>query len=262
MLLKSVLLVDIGSIFILGFSLAYITEKWDVKIEFYYSLIAILSLFGIPFIIEKFNIKWIIKKYLSDKTRFEMEVRFSFALIFVLAALSEVLGFHAILWAFLAWMIVTEIISKTPLVQKKLESFWYWFFIPLFFIFVWAKIDLPSLFSNMENLWVLILIIVAWIVSKIIWAWVVSKLLWYSTRDSIVVWLLHAVRLSLIIAISEIWNKLGFINDNQFSMFVIFAIISTIVNPIICKFILNKKLTWKENTKKHIWWTGEPILDS
>lgn len=251
LLLKSVLFVDIASIFILAFSLTYIIENWNIKIKFFYSFMAILSLFILPFLINKFKIDRFLSKYISDQTRFEMEVRFSFALIFILAAVSEVLWFHSILWAFIAWMITSEITSQTPLVQKKLESFGYWFFIPLFFIFVWAKVDLPELFSNTSNLFVLLLIITLWISSKVIWAWLISRIIGFDAKTSLVIWLLHSVRLSLIIAVAEIWHQLGYINDSVFSIFVLFAVSSAIISPIICKFLLNKKLSWKENIKKH-----------
>ena len=154
-LLGSVILVDIIGMFLLAFSLSLLGGA--LKISFIYSLIAVVSLFLIPYAITHWNIQLRIKNWESKKSNFELEVRFAFAIIFVLAAISEELGFHSIIGAFIGGLIISEILPKkniqeriagilvpefnspVTLLERKLEGFGYGFFIPLFFIFVGFK---------------------------------------------------------------------------------------------------------------------------
>ena len=172
--LWSVVLVDIFSMFILAFSLTYI--GWNLRINFIYSLLAVLTLFFIPYFASKLQYQKFIWSFLTRKIRWDMEVRFSFALIFILTAVSWILWFHAIMGAFIAWLIVTQIRVPWEHLERRLESFGYWFFIPLFFIFTWASVDLFSIFSNFTNLFLLAILVLLWIISKIIWTFTISRI--------------------------------------------------------------------------------------
>lgn len=253
-LFASVVLVDIISMFILAFSLALI--QGYLGISFIYSSIAILLLFIIPWIISKLNIQKKIEEWLSERSHFEMEVRFSFALIFILAAVSGHLGFHSIIGAFIAGLIISELqatsraafFRKKLVLEKKFESFGYGFFIPLFFVLMGAKVDLPALFSELNNIQILIIIVIVAIISKVIGVSLIARINGFNQRECISFGLFHSARLSLIIAAAEIASRAGLITNNLFSSFVILAIFSAIIGPSAGKLLM------KPNKKKwHIW---------
>ena len=75
-----------------------------------------------------------------------MEMRAAFAIIFLLAATSVELGFHAIIGAFIGGLLASEILPRATLQEERLQSFGYSFFVPLFFIFVGAKVNLIPVF--------------------------------------------------------------------------------------------------------------------
>jgi len=251
-LFASVVLVDIINMFILAFSLALI--QGHLKISFIYSILAILLLFIIPWLINKWNIQKKIENWLSKEAHFEMQVRFTFALIFILAAISGHLGFHSIIGAFIAGLIISELQSTSILdfllkrklaLENKLESFGYGFFIPLFFVLIGAKVNLPALFSNLDKIQLLVIVIIVAIFAKIIGVSFIAKIKGFALRECFALGSFHSARLSLLIAISEIASRLGLIDNNLFSIFVILAIISAIVGPSIGKLLI------KSNTK--IW---------
>ena len=106
-----------------------------------------------------------------------------------------------------------------------------------------AKVDLPVLFSNINNIKILFLIIVLGILAKVFGVGIVSSLKGFKLRESLALGLFHSARLSLIIAAVEIGNRIGLININLFSMFILFAMTSALFGPSIGKYILkNKKL--------------------
>jgi len=240
LLLASVILVDILSLFLLAFALA--TIQGQLEFRFFYSLIGIVILFFIPWIINKRRLRRKITSKLFRKNYFEMEMRVAFALIFLLGAVSLQLGFHSIIGAFIAGLLISEILPRATLESEKLQSFGYGFFVPLFFIFTGAKVNLVAVFTNMSNVTVLLVIIAVGMLAKVVSVAVATRLSGVkSTRRSIAFGLFHTARLSLILAAADISIRLGLIGERLFSIFVILAVVTSTVAPALGKFMLGKK---------------------
>ncbi len=242
LLLTSVVLVDILSLFLLAFALA--TIQGQLEFRFLYSLIGIVFLFLVPWIINKRKLRRKITSKLFRKSYFEMEMRVAFALIFLLGAVSLRLGFHSIVGAFIAGLLISEILPRRTLESEKLQSFGYGFFIPLFFIFTGAKVNLAAVFANMDNVIVLLVIIAVGMLAKVVSVAVATRLSGVkSMRRSLAFGLFHTARLSLILAAADISIRLGLIGERLFGIFVILAVITSTVAPALGKYILGKKVT-------------------
>jgi Kef-type K+ transport system membrane component KefB len=239
MLLVSVVIVDILSMFLLAFVLA--TLQGTLEIRLLYSMLALVILFVIPWIVRRQKVRRKITNKLFRKKYFEMEMRVAFAIIFLLAALSVQLGFHSIIGAYIAGLLVSEILTKATLEQERLQSFGYSFFIPLFFIFTGAQVNLLPVLSTLNNLAILLAIITTGIVSKVIGVAIASKLSGLKTRHSIAFGLFHTARLSLIIAAADISLELGFIDSNLFAIFIVLAVVSATAAPSLGKHVLAKQ---------------------
>ena len=238
-LFGSVILIDILSIFILSFSIIFI--RGNFNFTFYYSVILLLVLFILPIVLNRSNVKKRISDWIEEKSRFAIMVRFSFALLVILAAISEELGFHSIVGAFIAGLIISEITPKACQLEAKLESFGYGFFIPFFFILVGSKIDIPILFSSLANIRVLLIILTIALLSKFISVTLVTRVLQFNWKESLSMGFLHTARLSLIIAVAEIGRELNLVDENLFSSFMIVAMVSAIIGPVAGKYLLKEK---------------------
>jgi len=236
MLLVSVIIVDIGSMFLLAFVLAAL--QGNLEVRFIYSLLAITVIFLIPWLIKRLKLRRKFTIKLWKKQYLEMEMRAAFAIIFLLAAASYELGFHSIIGAFIAGLLVSEILPKATLQEERLQSFGYSFFIPLFFIFIGAKVNLVPVFSNLNNLVILLSIVAVGILSKVIPVAVAGRLIGLKMRLSLAFGFFHTARLSLIIAAVGIALKLELIDDNLFAIFIILAIVSAVFAPSLGKFVL------------------------
>jgi Kef-type K+ transport system membrane component KefB len=192
-------------------------------------------------ILSKTNIREKISKWIEAGNHFSIMVRFSFALLVILAAISEELGFHSIIGAFTAGLIISEMAPQACQLEAKMESFGYGFFIPFFFILVGSRIDIPALFSDLDNIKTLLIILSVALLSKFISVMLMTKALRFDWRESISMGFLHTARLSLIIAVAEIGRELGLVDETLFSSFMIIAIISAIVGPIAGKYMLREK---------------------
>ncbi|MFW6174370.1 MAG: cation:proton antiporter [Chloroflexota bacterium] len=238
-LLVSVTLVDIASMFLLAFSIGAV--QGDLGVEFLYSFLLILVLFFLPWVVGRRVVKEKIVDRLSQEGYFETEVRLAFALVFLLTVVAEELGYHGIVGAFIAGLIVAEIFPAiAPPIEEKLESFGYGFFIPLFFIIVGSNVNLPSLFSSTGSLTALALIVTVGLLSKAVGVSAASWLLRFSVRESLAFGLFHMARLSLIIAAAEIALDLEMIGENIFSMLVLLALVSGLVGPTLGKLVLER----------------------
>jgi CPA2 family monovalent cation:H+ antiporter-2 len=237
LLLTSVILVDILSLFLLAFALA--TIQGQLEFRFLYSLIGIVVLFLVPWIINKRRLRRKITAKLFRKSYFEMEMRLAFALIFLLGAVSLGLGFHSIIGAFIAGLLISEILPRRTLESERLQSFGYSFFIPLFFIFTGAKVNLLTVFTNLSNVTVLLVIIAVGILAKALSVTVATRLSGVkSMRRSISFGLFHTARLSLILAAADIAIRLGLIDERLFSIFVILAVVTSTAAPALGKYVL------------------------
>jgi CPA2 family monovalent cation:H+ antiporter-2 len=237
LLLASVVLVDILSLFLLAFALA--TIQGHLEARFFYSLLGIVILFLVPWIINKRKLRRKITTKLFRKSYFEMEMRLAFALIFLLGAVSTQLGFHSIIGAFIAGLLISEILPRRTLESEKLQSFGYSFFVPLFFIFTGAKVNLLTVFTNLSNVTVLLVIIAVGMLAKALSVTVATRLSGVkSMRRSIAFGLFHTARLSLILAAADISIRLGLIDERLFSIFVILAVVTSTVAPALGKYVL------------------------
>lgn len=238
-LLTSVVIVDVISIFLLAFSLSILEGSMDVK--FAYSFLAILTLFFLPIFAKSRFMKGIMG-WLENKSHFELEVRIAFALIFLLTAVTEELGFHSIIGAFIAGLIISELTAdSTPVLKGKLEGFGYGFFIPLFFIAVGSRVDLPALLSDLDNIILMVLIIVVAMASKVIAVTGTCRIRGFRMDESLSMGFSHCARLSLLIAAAEISRRAGYIDSDIFSIFVVLAIVSAVLGPIMSMRMLPKQ---------------------
>jgi Kef-type K+ transport system membrane component KefB len=234
-LLGSVVLVDIFSMFLLAFTLSYMRGHLDWT--FWYSIVMIFVIFVLPFVILQGKIREVILHWVSKQIFFDMEVRFCFALVFVLGALSEAFGFHGIIGAFVAGVLVTEFTEKNSPLEEKMKSFGYGFFIPLFFIIIGSKVNIPALFAGLQTLESIVVLIFVAVLAKVAGVGLVAKVQGYTTRDSLALGFFHSARLSLIIAAAEIVRREGFFDANMFSMFVLLAIVTAIIGPSVGRYL-------------------------
>jgi len=234
-ILESALIVDAASMFILTISIESIKGTPVSSIMF--SLFLALSLFILPLIVRIHSIKMVLSKWLKTESHFKHEVRFCFALMVTLAILFEILGFHAILGAFLAGLMISEVTEEGSLLRGKMLGLGYGLFIPIFFILAGAATNLPLLIKY-ENIALVPMLLLAGIIGKVMGVNTAGVLFKFPFRIALSIGLLHSARLSLIIAGAKLGLDLGLIVEEVYSAIVIFALITVLLPPTIAKILL------------------------
>ena len=157
-----------------------------------------------------------------------------FVFVLLFATITESLGFHFIIGAFFAAMLINE-----NLVGKKhLESFHnttsglaMGFLAPIFF----AGIGLEFNISSIQNYGLLIAIILVSYFSKIFGGFIGGKIIGLNNKTSLTLGLGLNARGIMELVIANIAYKAGLIDSEIFSMLVIMGILTTLSTPIMLK---------------------------
>ncbi|MEZ7794253.1 monovalent cation:proton antiporter family protein [Niallia circulans] len=179
------------------------------------------------------------KKFMDTLSRGTVQIgtRAVFALIIFLVALSESVGAEHILGAFLAGVLVSLLSPNEELVHQ-LDSFGYGFLIPIFFVMIGVEMDIWSLFTDLKLLLFIPLLLVALLVSKLLPVYYLKK--WYDTKTIVASGFLLTSTLSLVIAAATIGERLNIITTQMSGTFILVAIISCIITPVVFKKLFPK----------------------
>ncbi|GIN83990.1 putative Na(+)/H(+) antiporter YjbQ [Heyndrickxia sporothermodurans] len=188
------------------------------------------------FIARRFKQKSFFEKLSRGTT--QIGTRAVFTLILVLVALSESVGAENILGAFLAGTLVS-LLAPNPEMIRQLDSFGYGFLIPIFFVMVGVDLDLWSLLSEKKLLLLIPLLMVAFLISKFIPVYLLKK--WYDTKTVVSSAFLLTSTLSLVIAAAKIAERIGAITPEMSGTFILVAVITCIITPILFRKIFPKE---------------------
>ncbi|RLG92535.1 MAG: hypothetical protein DRO36_01125 [Candidatus Hecatellales archaeon] len=239
LLLRSTVIVDIVSMFLLTVSVEVFLKTLNYL--FIFSVFYVVALFMLPFFFGRFKIGQKVRMCCGSNPYFYFEVRFCFALIAILALLAEIIGFHAIIGAFVAGLIVSVITWRGSLLERNLTSFGYGFFIPFFFIMVGVNTNLVALVKNIENILIFLLVLLVGIFGKVFGVGLVSRIFNLTFKESFSLGFIKTARLSLILAGVEIGRNIGILNETFYSIFVLFSLFSVLIGPSIGKILLKKE---------------------
>jgi Kef-type K+ transport system membrane component KefB/Trk K+ transport system NAD-binding subunit len=168
-------------------------------------------------------------------TAVQIKVRGALAVMFAFVVLSEVLGAEVILGAFLAGALLALISSSDDSgdieARHKLDAIGFGFIIPIFFIMVGVRFDLPALLSSASALILFPVLLLAAYAVKMLPAMILRQS--FSGRQSLAAGVLLSSRLSLIVAASAIGLRLGLISEALNADIVLIAIVTSTLSPAI-----------------------------
>lgn len=232
--ISSTVFEDIGSLLFLAFVLQYSKPKTTIPIPIY--AIIILTSLAILFVylprIEKSYIKQ--KEETQKEDVFERELRFIFVVLVITALFFEFLGMHAIIAGFLVGLILSDVI-KHRLVFHKIYTISYGIFIPIFFLVVGMKTDIPLLVSMQKYTLITIAIISGLIISKFISGWLGGMLVGYSIRKSFIIGSSTIPQLSTTLVVALVAFEFGLLDEVLVTSIILLSIITTLLSPILIK---------------------------
>ena len=119
--------------------------------------------------------QWFLRRY--DDTI--MQFIFILSLVFLSAALAELVGLEGLLGAFLAGLSISRLIPRTSPLMSYIQFVGNALFIPYFLIGVGMLINLRVLFSDMSTIWIILVMVVVGTISK----WLAAHLMCMVSKD-------------------------------------------------------------------------------
>jgi Kef-type K+ transport system membrane component KefB len=157
-----------------------------------------------------------------------------FVFVLVFSTITESLGFHFIIGAFFASMLISEsLVGKKHLesFHKTTNSLAMGFLAPIFF----AGIGLEFNFASIENYWLLGAVLFVSYFSKIVGGYMGGRFAGLNSRVALTMGVGLNARGIMELVIANIAYKSGLINLEIFSILVIMGIVTTLTTPILLK---------------------------
>ncbi len=159
------------------------------------------------------------------------------ALLMAFIVLSHFLGTEMILGAFLAGAVLSLLTrSGYEMMRHRLEGIGFGFFVPIFFITVGIRFDLPALLRNTQALTFAAVLLAAAFLIKIVPSLLLR--LSFGWRETIASGVLLSANLSLIVAAAGIGLRLGIIDETGHAAFILIAVATSTLAPLGFNLIL------------------------
>lgn len=234
MLITTAATSDILSIVLFTFT-AFVLKN-GFRIEMMYILFMFAFFYVLYFLGNRFQNISILKKisFQLSHAASQLSVRGTLLLILLFVVISQLISAEVILLgAFLSGILLSLFLHKErSLLLVKLDGMGYGFFIPIFFIMVGVKFD-PSALKEFE------LTLIPFLLSLLLMMFAVKtipSLLFkkqFGSRKAFSAGLLLSSRLSLIIAASAIGLELGVISPGINASFIIMAVSTCLLGPVL-----------------------------
>lgn len=164
------------------------------------------------------------------------ESLFAVIIVFVLvfANVSEVLGLHFVIGAFFGAMLINRDflgIHNFEKVKSTTSGITMGFLAPIFFASMGVQFDILSI----DNLWLLVLVLLASFLSKIIGGYYGGRLAGLNKAESFTLGIGLNARGIMELVIANIALQNGIINTSVYSILVLMGILTTLTSPILLR---------------------------
>lgn len=161
----------------------------------------------------------------------------SLGVCFFSAALTERLGIHAVLGAFIAGIAIGDSVKLNEKAREIIHQFISNIFAPLFFVSIGLKIN----FIENFNLYITLIVLVIAYSGKLIGASLGAKLGGFSNKESLAVGFGLNARGAMEIILGTLALEAGLINEVIFVALVIMALITSITSGSALKWLANPR---------------------
>ncbi|MER3491283.1 MAG: sodium:proton antiporter [Mastigocladus sp. ERB_26_2] len=152
--------------------------------------------------------------------------------VFIIALVAQLLEIEKIVAAFLAGLAVNEAVGEGP-VKEKVVFVGSILFIPIFFVHLGLRIDLPTFFSSLITLQFTILLVVGLFVSKFIAAFAAKLLYHYNWQETLTMWSLSLPQLGVTLAAALVGYENGLLSPILLNSVIVLMLVSSTVGSLM-----------------------------
>ncbi len=220
-------------------ALTIVTSLADSEVEIWVVLLKIVAFFvfaiGIGFLIH-----WGFKKWTTnDKSDLRRYTIAAFVICLLMSFVAEeFFGVADITGSFIAGMLISNT-QRTKYIATKFETLSYLLLSPIFFASIGLKVVLPSMSASII-IFTIALTIFA-VISKIIGCGLGAKICKFNNKDCLRVGVGMVSRGEVALIVASKGAAVGLMNPTLFGPIVIMVVATTIITPILLKFVYKSK---------------------
>ncbi|KRN78670.1 sodium hydrogen exchanger [Fructilactobacillus lindneri DSM 20690 = JCM 11027] len=184
-----------------------------------------------------------------NKSTTQIDIRLAFFIIALLSIIAVSVGSEAVLGAFVGGM-VYKLLQPSESTKDKLDSIGYGFFIPIFFIMSGVGLDLKKILADPKALVLIPVILASYLLAKSM-LYPIFRLR-FNKRNSLAGTALPMATITMVLAILSVANNMKVITSQQSGAFLLAAIITCIVGPLIFNQLFTPDADIYQNIKVHI----------
>ncbi len=238
--ISSIVIQDIASLVFLAIALQYLFSVTQLPFPIFAVLFFVILLVVVV-------VKWGIprlRKILShnnegEKDIFEKDLRIIFIILIGMVLISEAIGLHSIVGAFLAGIVLSEAITSNVL-KEKIHVLAYGLFIPIFFVVLGTQTDLTVFAKAQYALILLSAIVIASILSKFLGMFFASRVAGFNSSQAAFIGSSGIPQLSTTLAVVAVGQQLEILDANIVTALVFLSIITTFAGPLLSKYTFQK----------------------
>ncbi len=230
-IISSIVLQDMASLILLALLLQYIlpgTLPFPIFVTLFAFAIFILVLvrWGIP------RLRQIFDNYNKKSNPFENDLRVAIAILIGTVIIFELLGLHAIVGAFLAGLVLSEVIQEKGL-KEKMHVMAYGLFIPVFFVMIGIDTNIGIFLETQNIVFLVIAVVVGSMASKFISGLVSAKIMGFNSRQASLIGGACVPQLSTTLAVIAVGQQQGLLPEELVVTLIILSILTVFVSPLI-----------------------------
>ncbi|TFI53935.1 sodium:proton antiporter [Mastigocladus laminosus UU774] len=219
---------NLGALLVFSLSSAANTNYlsfWQV-IPFFNSLI-LYSIFVL------ISCNWVGKEFFR-RSGDEEGNQFLFVLlsVFLISFGGQLLGIEKIVAAFLAGLVVNEVVGEGP-VKERVVFVGSILFIPIFFVHLGFLIDIPTFIGSVNTLQFTLLLIVGLFASKFLAALGAKLLYHYNWQETLTMWSLSLPQVGVALAIAVVGYENGLLSPTLLNSAIVLMLVTSTIGSLM-----------------------------
>ncbi|NJO60215.1 MAG: universal stress protein [Richelia sp. RM2_1_2] len=195
--------------------------------------IALLGWLIVYCVVVLIGFEWAGKEFLRRSGEDEGN-QFLFVLLalFIAAIGAQLIGIEIIVAAFFAGLAVNQVIEDGP-VKQKIVFVGSLLFIPIFFVDLGFKLDLPMFIKNIGMLSFTLFLILSLIISKFIAALLAKLIYHYNWREIFTMWSISLPQVGITSCVTLVGYQAELLPLEVFNSVIILILVTSLIGPII-----------------------------
>ncbi|MGJ5673148.1 MAG: cation:proton antiporter domain-containing protein [Nostochopsis sp.] len=224
----STVITNLGALLVFALCLAANTNYlsfWQV-IPFFNSLI----LYAIFVLI---SCNWVGKEFFRRSGEDEgNQLLFVLLSVFLIAFGGQLIGIEKIIAAFLAGLVVNEVVGEGP-VKEKVVFVGSILFIPIFFVHLGFLIDIPTFIGSVNTLQFTLLLVVGLFASKFLAALGAKLLYHYNWQETLTMWSLSLPQVGVGLAIAVVGYENGLLSSILLNSIIVLMLVTSTISSLM-----------------------------